>query len=204
MQRGFGGGRGAVSKGIEDRFEIDGSVLSAAQQGDRRALSVIVEVYDGRLRHLAHHLLRSPDSVDDVMQDVYVRVLGSLRTFRRASTLGSWLYRVTYNTCLSELRRRRHGIVEALCLASSAREADPAEQVLDRSTLKALLHSLPPDQRAAVLLVDAYDLGYRRASEILDCPMSTVASRVKVARARLRVALRPNDAARQVPSLGQR
>lgn len=181
-----GGERRAMT---ETRAEIDEITLSAARRGDHLAFAEVVRHYDPRLRHLAFHLLPGDGCVDDVLQEVYLRAFRGLARFRGHSTLSTWLYRITYNCCVTRLRKSEAGIAEESQHAQRSDiadpSADPAEQVGATDALLALLRGLPTEQLAAVLLVDACDLSYRQAAKVLEVPPSTAVSRVKAARTKI-------------------
>ena len=129
--------------------------------------------------------------MDDVLQEAYLKAFRALASFRGEATVASWLYRIVYNSCLDQLRRgrlRRHAPLEAIAERADPRP-DPAEVASSRYDLAAALASLPPDMRAAILLVDAEGMDYGKAAEILGVPRGTLASRLNRARARLRRAL---------------
>jgi len=181
-----GGERRAMT---ETWAEIDEITLSAARRGDHLALADLVRHSDPRLRHLAFHLLQGDGSVDDVLQEVYLRAFRGLARFRGHSTLSTWLYRITYNCCLTHLRKSNAGHAEESADAQRRDVADPfadpAERVGATDALLALLRGLPTEQLAAVLLVDACDLSYRQAAKVLGVPASTAVSRVKAARTKI-------------------
>jgi RNA polymerase sigma-70 factor, ECF subfamily len=170
--------------------QIDRFTLRAAQRGDREAFNRIVDLYADRLRVLAFHLLHDTDLMDDALQDAFFNAYRGLPAFRGRSTLGTWLYRITYTVCMGYLRRRRAPAVNydkaAECIAA---DADPADQLVTRSLVASALAALPPEQRAVVLLVDRDGFDYRAAAEVLNIPRGTVCSRLNVARAALREAL---------------
>jgi RNA polymerase sigma-70 factor, ECF subfamily len=118
-------------------------------------------------------------------------VFRSLSSFRGESRLGTWLYRIVYNACLDELGRARHVVQLPLEEAAEPPDGRPdfAEAVADRSELAAALQELTPEERAAVILVDAQGFDYRSAGRVLGVPEGTVASRLNRARAALRRAL---------------
>jgi RNA polymerase sigma-70 factor (ECF subfamily) len=173
--------------------EIDELVVARARRGDHEAFAGVVDHYDHRLRALAFRLLGDRDRMDDVLQEVYVNAFRSLPRFKGDAALGTWLYRITYNACIDDLRRRP--AMEAAdyddTLADSA--SGPAEIAVGRVDLAAALDRLPPDQRTAVLLVDAYGLDYAHAAEVLGVRAGTIGSRLSRARAVLRAALEGDD-----------
>jgi len=173
--------------------EVNELVLARARQGDQDAFADVVGHYDHRLRALAFRLLGDRDRMDDVLQEAYVKAFRALPRFKGASTLGTWLYRITYNACLDDLRRRP-------ALASVSYDSDraatiadrrpgPADVVVERDDLATALDRLPTDQRAAVMLVDAYGLNYAEAAEVLGVRSGTIGSRLSRAHASLRTAL---------------
>jgi len=167
-------------------MEIDDATLARARRGDQRAFARLVRHYDDGLRALAYRLLGDRDRMDDALQEAYVRAFRGLPSFRGDSSPGTWLYRIAYNACIDELRRGR----QVVPLESIRERADPrpgpADFVPMRSALAEGLAALPPDDRAAVLLVDAQGFDYRSAAEILGVPEGTVASRLNRTRAQLR------------------
>jgi RNA polymerase sigma-70 factor (ECF subfamily) len=170
--------------------EVDDLVVARAKRGDHGAFTQIVRWYDERLRALAFRLLCDRDRMDDVLQDAYVKAYRALPRFKGNAALGTWLYRITYNACMDELRRRPRApaaLDEATERPSLQR--DPGDVAVERSALAAALRALPLDQQAAVLLVDADGFDYAQAAEILGVRAGTVASRLSRARAVLRRAL---------------
>jgi RNA polymerase sigma-70 factor (ECF subfamily) len=162
-----------------------------ASAGDPDAFWSLVEPYERGLRALAYRLLNDRDLMDDALQEAYLKAFRALRTFRRDARVASWLYRIAYNSCLDQLRRakrRRHMPLDGMGERADA-GPDPAEVATRRHDLAAAMTSLPPDMRAAVLLVDAEGMDYGEAAEVLGIPRGTVASRLNRARAQLRRAL---------------
>jgi RNA polymerase sigma-70 factor (ECF subfamily) len=162
-----------------------------AGEGDPDAFWSLVEPHERGLRALAYRVLGNRDLMDDALQEAYLKAFRALPSFRGDSAMASWLYRIVYNSCLDQLRRtgrRRHAPLEATRERSDP-GLDPAEVATRRYDLAAALASLPPDMRAAVLLVDAEGMDYREAAEVLGISRGTVASRLNRARAHLRSAL---------------
>jgi RNA polymerase sigma-70 factor (ECF subfamily) len=170
--------------------EIDPETLARAQRGDRRAFEAVVRHYDPGLRALAFRLLGDRTRMDDALQEAYVKAFRALPRFRGDSSPGTWLYRIVYNACLDELKRTRVVVDIESVRERSDEAADPADAFSIRQTLADALDALPPEDRAAVLLVDAEGFDYRSAAEVLGVPAGTVASRLNRARATLREALR--------------
>lgn len=176
---------------IDVPTEVDDGVVARARAGDARAFADLVRHYDRRLRALAFRLLGDAARMDDALQEAYVKAFRALPRFRGESTLGTWLYRITYNACLDELRRTKRVVrlsAREVSDASTAR-LDPADAGVQRHDLAVALAALAPDQRAVVLLVDAEGLDYAEAASVLGIAAGTVASRLSRARSQLRRAM---------------
>lgn len=183
-------------------------LLAAARRGDQHAFAELLDVHDRPLRILAYRILGNRDDMDDAMQEAAVMAFVNLGSFNGRSSFGTWLYRITYTTCLNLLRARRDvaepvdlGQVDqgparggrGLAVAGSVH--DPAAHVGERLDLEDALRSLSDEQRAAVSLV--LELGYplAEAAAILEVPVGTVSSRVWHARAVLQRFLEPPSTA---------
>jgi RNA polymerase sigma-70 factor, ECF subfamily len=166
--------------------EIDSKVLARARRGDPQAFAALVSRYDAGLRALAYRLLGDRDRMDDALQEAYVQAFRALPGFRGGSSVGTWLYRIAYNACIDELRRSR----QVIPLDEIRERVDPRPNAVEafaaRAQLAAALAKLPPEDRAAVLLVDAQGFDYRSAADVLGIPEGTLASRLNRARAVLR------------------
>ena len=178
--------------------EAAGTAIAQARRGDHGAFTALVARYDDRLRALAFHLLGDSEATRDALQDAYVKAYVGLPGFRGESEIGTWLHRIVYTTCLNHLRsisRRPRPADEGPDAQAGHADAgrDPADAVASTLDLAALLRALPPEQRAAVVLVDALGMGYKQTAEILGVAQGTVASRVTSARAKLRRALAPRE-----------
>jgi RNA polymerase sigma-70 factor (ECF subfamily) len=169
--------------------EIDAQTVSAARRGDGEAFVRMLKHYDSRLRALAFRVLRDPVLMDDALQDASIKAYQSLRGFRGDSEVGTWLYRITYTTCLDYLRRERRFqlLTSEGPPADTARDDDdPCEIVTRWAELEDALDRLPVEQRVLVVLVHQYGYDYRTAAEVVGIPEGTVSSRLAAARTRLR------------------
>ncbi len=171
--------------------EIDEQTVDAARHGDAEAFVRMLKHYDNRLRALAFRVLRDPVLMDDALQDASIKAYQSLTGFRGDSEVGTWLYRITYTTCLDYLRRERRFqvLTNEDALADLSCDNDPCELVTRWAELEDALDRLPVEQRVLVILVHQYGYDYRTAAEVVGVPEGTVSSRLAAARTRLRALL---------------
>jgi RNA polymerase sigma-70 factor (ECF subfamily) len=151
------------------------------------ALVAAMGEHDERLRALAFHLLGRRDAMDDVLQEVYLKAHRRLTGFRGDSSLSTWLYRITYTTCVDRLRRgQRTRPAPAEEIERSLPRATAVDDAVAlRDELRRALAVLSPESCAAILLVLRDGHSYSEAAEILGVPQGTVASRVAHGRRRL-------------------
>ena len=165
---------------------------AAPRPGDHTGFAALVAAHDDSLRALAYHLLGSTQAMDDVLQEVYVKAYRGLSAFRGEASVGTWLHRIAYTTCIDHLRRAREADPMTAETIERVGVADaPQEDLALREQLRAALAGLPPEQRVAVLLVLREGYSYTDAAQIMDVPRGTVASRVAAARTTLMAALAP-------------
>jgi RNA polymerase sigma-70 factor, ECF subfamily len=169
------------------------ALVAAARRGDGEAFMLLLDGHDRMLRSLAFRILGDRDQMDDVLQDVALKAFMALPKFRGDASVATWLYRITYTTCLNRLRRAGPTAPPPDCeddgpspLSSGLSSADTADDVIRHIELAAALASLTAEQRAVVALVLEEGLDHHTAAEILGIPTGTVASRLAAARTALR------------------
>ncbi len=140
---------------------------------------------------LAFRLTGNNDDAQDLVQEVLLRVRRGLETYRPGSFEG-WLSRITTNTFLDEVRRRRRRPADpfpddpdrVVPPADAADVALAAEALPD--DVQSALRRLAPDYRAAVVLCDVVGLSYQEIADAVDAPVGTVRSRIHRGRSQLR------------------
>ena len=176
---------------VVDLREQRAETPAAPRRSAHAALAAAMADSDDRLRALAYHLLDSRDSMDDVLQEVYLKAYRHLSTFRGEATVATWLYRITYTTCMDHLRREKKTAPASPEQIEDAlpRPTGVADDVAVRDELHRALAALTPEDCASVLLVLRDGYNYADAAEILGVPPGTVASRVARGRRQLTAAL---------------
>ncbi len=163
-----------------------------------RAFDLVVPAYKDRVFRLAYSILKDRAAAEDATQETFVRVWKALPGFDGRAALGTWIYAITRNTCLMELRRRRPTVsfddpdsTEAQHAAASV-ATGPAEDP-ERDNLLRLLETLPHNQQEAVRLFYLEDRSYDAVAEQLGMPLGTVKNLLHRARKRLMELARPDE-----------
>jgi RNA polymerase sigma-70 factor (ECF subfamily) len=163
----------------------DADLLARHVSGDPDAFGELVARHRDRLWGVALRTLGNPEDAADALQDALLSAYRGAAGFRGKSAVTTWLHRIVVNACLDLVRRRSARPTQPL----PDEPAAPATDAIgDRETalaVTAALRTLPPDQSAAVVLVDIEGFSVDEASQILGVPTGTVKSRCARARARL-------------------
>jgi RNA polymerase sigma-70 factor (ECF subfamily) len=168
----------------------DQELLRRHVAGDNEAFGELFRRHRDRLWAVALRTVCDPEEAADALQDAMVSAFRRAGDFRGESAVTTWLHRIVVNAALDRLRRRAArpalsaGDDEAF-EALVAHDSDPARVTDTRLDVDAALRILPPQQRAALVVVDMLGFSVADAAVILEISPGTVKSRCARARARL-------------------
>lgn len=166
--------------------EIDAECLDACRRGDPAAQRRVFERYRDRVYSIALHYLKGDEAgAKDVTQEVFVKAFRSIGSFERASRLSTWLYRITVNACIDEMRKRRRLVYFGDIPHTIHPHVDAHEPVELDADVAAAVSRLSPKLRMAILLRYFDDLSYDEIGRALGVTTGTVASRLNRAHATL-------------------
>jgi RNA polymerase sigma-70 factor (ECF subfamily) len=183
----------------------DGILVQQTLAGNQDAFAVLVHRYSSCLFSYARKFFRDDDQVSDIIQKVFMRLYISLPTLQTNLALKSWLYQVTHNCCIDELRVKRNHvfhfseleevydenevpIIEAIPDSNPLPE-DLAEYRELQHCLHQAIQTLPVKARAVVLLRYEGHFTFPEIAQILHLPTATVKTYFQRAKPRLRKAL---------------
>jgi RNA polymerase sigma-70 factor (ECF subfamily) len=168
---------------LSDR-KIGAEIIESCRSGDRDAFRVLYELYKDRVYSISLYFFHGdPAAASDATQQVFLKLMMSIRQFRGDSEFSTWLYRLVVNVCMDAARQRQSQgmIADASRLedlpSPGSQEEDYARAQREQS-VRAAVAALPPKFRIAVLLRYFDDLSYEEMARTLRCSMGTVASRL--------------------------
>jgi len=190
-----------------DERSLDGQGLDPGvgwmlryQRGDELAFDRLVESYSPRVYALLTRFLGPIQNREDLVQEVFLRVIRARADYRPEARFSTWLYRIAFNLCVNESERRRPGA----SLDERAGElhdgwlderAPAPLATLERedlvATVRAAIAELPARQRMALLLAKYEELPYDEVGEVLGTSEKAVKSMIHRARESLRARLSP-------------
>mgnify|MGYP003288840871 CR=1 FL=1 len=170
----------------------DFGVLRKAQRGDERAFSLIVRAYEVPIFNYVLRLVGDRSLAEDLTQEVFLRVYQGLPSFSLRSRFTTWLFQVTKNRVLDELRafeRRPRAVVAIEDIPPLEAVDAPLEQVEEMDAVWRAIQELNVDLKMALLLRDVVGLSYNEIADSLEITLATVKWRIYKAREEVQLAL---------------
>jgi len=176
---------------------VDFELIKRAQSGDSAAFNGIVLAYRKRILGTITRLIARPEDVEDVAQEVFLRLYFSLDQLRTAEVFEPWLYRLTVNAAYDYLRKQRRRqeyrmsdlseqqMLMADALAGGRVERDERDQKKIRESVDALLGAVSEADRILLMLKELEGLSLKELEKIYD--INENALKVRLFRARQRV-----------------
>lgn len=169
---------------IDDQFYITKII-----KGDTKSFAVLVDRYKDLVFTLALRLLKNKEEAEDVSQDIFIKVYKSLSKFKGDSKFSTWIYRITYNSCLDTLKKykQEYQIVplddytghQAIILENAFDALAEKEQ---KQTIEDCLHRLPNEDSFLLTLYYFEEQSLDEISKILGLTANNV--KVKLFRSR--------------------
>ena len=170
----------------------DLAILRKAQRGDERAFSIIVRTYETPVYNYVLRLVQDRSLAEDLTQEVFLRVFQGLPKFSLRCKFTTWLFQVTKNRVLDELRaneRRPRHLVAIDEIAPLEVLDAPVERLEAIDTLWRAVDELNPDLKMALLLRDVVGLPYSEIADSLEVTLATVKWRIHKARDEVQLAM---------------
>ena len=171
----------------------DPGVLRKAQRGDERAFSLILRAYETPVFNYVLRLVGGDRALaEDLTQEVFLRVYQGLPKFSLRSKFTTWLFQVTKNRVLDELRaseRRPRALVALDDIAPLEVLDQPVERLEEIDALWRAVENLSTDLKMALLLRDVVGLSYTEIADALEVTLATVKWRIYKAREEVQIVL---------------
>jgi len=177
----------------------DRELLARYHRGDARAMDELVDRHGGAVYNFVRRFLGRDGRVDDVVQEVWLKVLRGAGGFDGRSRFTTWMFSIARNACLDELRKRQrrrvhHDPDQAEEVDAAADPGPPVHERVSRQELTALvdaaIEELPDELREVFLLREQTDMTFTEIADALGLPRETAKSRMRYALLRVRKALR--------------
>jgi RNA polymerase sigma-70 factor (ECF subfamily) len=186
-------------------LDPDAALILRVKQGDTAAFTELVDKYKQPIINFAYRMVHDQTEAEDLAQAAFVQVYKSAERYQVTSKFTTWLFTITRNLCLNEIRRRTRHPADSLDAPRQDLEDQPEPQVEDKkgrsppdllldqeleSKIVEALDELPENQRTAILLCRQEEVSYEQIAEVLDCSLSAVKSLIFRGRETLKTRLK--------------
>jgi RNA polymerase sigma factor (sigma-70 family) len=151
-------------------------VVSAAQQGDRRAIALLIEGSHAHVRRFARTLCSTPEDAEEATQEALIVLYRKIGTLRAAAALASWMFQIVRNECIRRTRLRLHRPLPATRTEPSAE--DTALTRIETERIVDCIARLPYDQRAVLVMRDIHGLSGAATAQALGLSRAAMKSRL--------------------------
>jgi len=169
-------------------MEEDFKLLARFKKGDQQAFELLVRKYKMVVFNTVYSIMGNTQEADDIAQEVFLKVYTKAGSFKGESSFSTWLYRITVNRCVDELRKRKIKIIsyetefsqdEKLRLKDvlASREEDITEDLRKKElqdVIQKAMNSLPEKDRIILTLKEIEGLSYNEISKAMEISLGKV------------------------------
>lgn len=155
------------------------------KKGDNQAFEKLFEEYQQKIYALSFSLLQNREDALDVLQEVFIKIYNKISSFNGESSLSTWIFTITKNTCYDHLRKNKRNPEEEIpenVTDTSPLPEDILQRKEARKAVRAALDTLPPKYKTVLLLREYGDLSYGEIAAVMKMSEGTVKSRISRAR----------------------
>lgn len=184
----------------QNKWNDEISLIRALSKGDEEAYRYLYKVYAPKIGALVKSYLGT-DDIDDVIQEVFVRIYKNIKKFRGDSKLSTWIYRITVNVCNNVYKKLKNKGLSVDLMESNdedeytyqfSTDEDVRKNVTDEilyEKLRKVLDTLNPEDRAILFMKEIDGLTYEEIGAVLKRPEGTIKSRLHYIKERIKRAL---------------
>jgi RNA polymerase sigma factor (sigma-70 family) len=174
---------------LESKLENnDFYLVQKCLQGDAQSFRLLYQQHSPRVRSILYQLCE-PSSLDDLVQEVFLRVWKGLPKFRGNAAFSTWLYRIAWNVAYDQRQKNVQKRTQLQALSEKILKEQEAPDLMKmhyQDLVQRGLSSLSFDHRTILVLHDVEEVPQKEVAEILEIPLGTVKSRLFHARVALR------------------
>lgn len=173
-------------------------LLMRAKSGDEAAFEEIVKMYQQKICSTIFFMVKNENIVEDLAQEVFIKIYRNIGKFNEESSLYTWIYRITMNTCIDQIKKEKRftyinpvietedGEMEVQYEDETQKLDEILEEKIRREKLIKAIKKLPAEQRALIVLRDVRQFKYMEIAEMLKLNLGTVKSKINRSRQALK------------------
>ncbi|MFV0518349.1 MAG: RNA polymerase sigma factor [Aminipila sp.] len=173
-------------------------LIKKAKEGDEGSFETLILSCKGKAYNIALRYVKNENDALDILQESFIKIFRHLPKFNEQSKFDTWVYRIVVNTCNDFLRKNKARFNEISSISNDEETTEieiqdtspiPEEVVLNKehsSYILECLEKIPIEHKEMIILRDIKGFSYDEISEIVECSIGTVKSRISRARSRLK------------------
>jgi RNA polymerase sigma-70 factor (ECF subfamily) len=175
-------------------------LVEMARAGDVKAFELLIEGCEKKVFNIAYRMIANYEDASELAQEVFIKAFKSIGKFKGDSLFSTWIYKITTNVCLDEIRKRKNRKVISLDenivyegneIKRQLKDEEPGPEIKAESNeikkaVKESINELPEDYKTVIILRDIQGFSYEEIARIISCPEGTVKSRINRARQALK------------------
>lgn len=180
--------------------DLEKILVKKAKQGNIEAFEKLIISHEQNIYNVAYRMFNNEEDAKDMTQEVFIKIYKNITKFDENSKFSTWTHRVTVNTCIDEIRKRKGKETNSIDELINMEEGDIKKQYADNSLtpeetliknedidiLKQAISLLSESHKSLIILRDIQGLSYCEIAEITDISLGTVKSRLARARIQLK------------------
>ena len=170
-------------------YYSDESYIDRILKGDRSSFAILIERHKNMVFTIANRMLRNREEAEEVSQDVFLKAYKSLKKFKKQSKFSTWLYKIVYNQCISELRKKKKNFIslddegsENYDIEATYNNVDNLEDADRKYYIEKAISRLNEDEGMIITLYYQNEMSTDQIAEIMNISVSNV--KVKLFRLR--------------------
>ena len=167
----------------------DAELVEQIINGNNNAFRYLVANYQGLVLHMVGRIVQRQEDVEDICQEVFIKVYKQLKRFRGDSKLSTWIAKIAYNTSISYVRKVRqneHSYDEQPGLIAIEMDDTLSHNLVEKAEVKKylleMIEQLPVNYRTVLTLFHLEEFSYKEIEEITNMPEGTIKSYLSRAR----------------------
>ncbi len=165
---------------------IEQVLILRCQIGDKDALAGLIERYQAPLRYFISRLSANPETAEDIFQDTWLTVIKHIHTLKKIDAFSTWLYRIARNKVYQQFRRKRKLSELNENIAVPNNTENDVFSTEDAAKIHRCLKELLPEYKEVLMLRFLEQMSYEQISQVINCKLGTVKSRIHYAKLALK------------------
>lgn len=180
--------------------ESERKLIERVKNGDIEAFELLIEGCEKKVFNIAYRMLANYEDAKEIAQEVFLKAFRSISSFKGDSLFTTWIYRITTNLCLDEIRKRKnkklvsldegieyegHEIKRQIRHEGPSPEAEAENNEMKKAVMDSI-NALSEDYKTVIVMRDIQGFSYEEIAEIIKCPEGTIKSRINRARKTLK------------------